>query len=1090
MRDRLLAAVAARLEAGDPEAILAEDTRAELDQLLGFLAIPGDLDVHVAYLVGGSHVARGELLGAEGEQDWLIAAVLLLPVLLSNADALPEEVRLWLEPVREALVQAGDTPAQAMGRAVTDVVWLLLERLARRDETDRDGLVAGLAELAVSLLPAGHEARPAALCAQGYALMRAEELAGTDAPEDRVDQIVRVFREAFDGISASDQHYARCALGLATVLVMKAERVGDRPLMAEAARLFRTAADPESGGDPGLIQSAEEAARRAEAWARPSGMLGQMWQALDRLDELGRQFDDLRSGLDQERATRGGAPPELDRARAELDKAQMAIDKQRQQLRELLTDAERRYRQSGQVRRPAPDEGGFAEGLVAALQDQLGTDSRLVDAVTTNPQFFRDLGYLARSAFQSLDDLTREFMLGPGSGGGPSPMLTLGTPAPPSDRTDLDEIIQLHERALRELPPGTPGHSQVHVNHLALSTAQLTDPEARARELPERLPLLMQAVAEALEQQFTDKSHVQGHAAIGIAMSSPFETMAEANEAITRSRQKLAAMSPDDPGRRSEQISLANALFSRYVITNEDRTFHEAVDAARQTITAEQPPDAALLHLWGMAALLRDPTDHLLASERPSLDAATVSNPLVTLKIADGDAEDALTSWEVGRAHMLTSALITRHELDRLHAAEPRLAGRFVALRGRLRADSRSGTQPHEALTREWNVLLEQIRARPGFDRFLLPPVVTFAELAPAAAHGPVIAINLDRSRCDALVLRDGTAAVVPLPRLRVDELVEQADAFRDAIGTLSSTESARLVRSMAGRVVVDTLAWLWDVLAEPVLEVAGPAVHPGGGAPWPRVWWSPSGPLNFLPLHAAGRHDVPGASVLDRVVSSHTPTMRALLHSRARPVPAGERTALAVAMPETPGHAALPATTREATAFAAGFTGGGAAPEVLVGPAATGEEVLAALPRAAFAHFACHASSDPLNAEASHLLLHDGPLAVTELSRLPLDGAQLAYLSACATARGSAALADEAVHLASAFQLAGYAQAIGTLWEVGDEVAARMAEQVHHELARTTDDTTHRPAAAHALHAVTRRMRAERLDAPWTWAAHVHSGA
>jgi CHAT domain-containing protein len=194
--------------------------------------------------------------------------------------------------------------------------------------------------------------------------------------------------------------------------------------------------------------------------------------------------------------------------------------------------------------------------------------------------------------------------------------------------------------------------------------------------------------------------------------------------------------------------------------------------------------------------------------------------------------------------------------------------------------------------------------------------------------------------------------------------------------------------------------------------------------------------------------------------------------------------------MPETPGHAALPATAREATAFAAGFTGGGAAPEVLVGPAATGEAVLAALPRAAFAHFACHASSDPLNAEASHLLLHDGPLAVTELSRLPLDGAQLAYLSACATARGSATLADEAVHLASAFQLAGYAQAIGTLWEVGDEVAAHMAEQVHHELARTTDDTTHRPAAAHALHAVTRRMRAERPDAPWTWAAHVHSGA
>ena len=225
VRDRLLAAVAARLEAGDPEAILAEDTRADLDQLLGFLAIPGDLDVQVAYLVGVCHVARGELLGAEGKQDWSIAAVLLLPVLLSNPDALPEGVRLWLEPVREALVH-GDTPAQVMGRAVINVVWLLVERLGRRGENDRDGLVAGLAELAVSLLPAGHEARPASLCAQGFALMRAEELAAMDAPEERVDELIRVFREALDVVSAGGPHYARCASGLAIALVVKANGPG------------------------------------------------------------------------------------------------------------------------------------------------------------------------------------------------------------------------------------------------------------------------------------------------------------------------------------------------------------------------------------------------------------------------------------------------------------------------------------------------------------------------------------------------------------------------------------------------------------------------------------------------------------------------------------------------------------------------------------------------------------------------------------------------------------------------------------------------------------------------------------------------
>ncbi|TWF75652.1 CHAT domain-containing protein [Pseudonocardia hierapolitana] len=1077
MRERLLAAIVARLEAGGPDAVLAEEARAELDELLGVLAVPDGLDAGVAYVAGGFHLARAELLGAGAEQDWQTAAVLLLPVLLSHPDALPEEVRHWLEPAREACEQAGDAPAQVLGRALADVTWLLVQRLARRSEDDRDGLVAGLAEQAVRLLPAGHEARPAALCALGYALMGGADLLVAGAREERLDRMATVFREGLDALASGVEPYARCAYGLASVLAMKAEPAGDRPMMAEAERLFRIAAAPESGGDPDLIRNAAEAARAAEAWGRPGGMLGHMHQVLAQLEETDRQLDGLRAGLHRERAERGGTA-EFDRALSELDKARRDIDAQRHQIRELLADLERRHRQPGPRRAPGEDE--LAERLMAALQQQSGSDSRVADAMATSPQYFRDLAYLAQSAARALDDVSREFWLGPGSGGGRAPLLALEH-TPPADRSDLDEIVQLHERALRELTPDTPEYTQLQVSYLALTTEQITDPDARARELPERTPLLMQAVTTMLEQQFADTGQVHGAVAMGTAASSPFEMMAETNDTIARSRLKLSALPPDHPDRRAEQIALARALFNRYLVTTEDAAFHDAVDAARQTISADQTPDAALLHLWGMTALVRDPADH----QAQSAAVAPVSNPFVTLRIGDGDGEGALTAWETGRAHLLTSALITRHELDRLQAADPGLAARIVAVRERMRAGSLFATNPPA----EWNALLEQIRALPGFDRFLLPPTVTFAELAPAAAHGPVIAVNVDHSRCDALVLRDGAAAVVPLPRLRLDQLAEQADAFRAAIGMLASPEPDPLVRGMAGRVVVDTLAWLWDVLAEPALEAAGATVHPGGGAPWPRVWWSVGGPLSFLPLHAAGRHDVPGASVLDRAVSSYTPTVRALLHSRARPTPTGPRTALAVAMPETPDHAALPATAREATAFAAGFTGRGVSPEVLVGPAATGEAVRAALPRAAFAHFACHASSDPLNAEASHLLLHDGPLPVTELSRLPLEGAELAYLSACATARGSATLADEAVHLASAFQLAGYAQAIGTLWEVGDELAAHIAEQVHHELARTTG-TAGRPPAAHALHAVIRRLRAERPDAPWTWASHVHSGA
>jgi len=85
--------------------------------------------------------------------------------------------------------------------------------------------------------------------------------------------------------------------------------------------------------------------------------------------------------------------------------------------------------------------------------------------------------------------------------------------------------------------------------------------------------------------------------------------------------------------------------------------------------------------------------------------------------------------------------------------------------------------------------------------------------------------------------------------------------------------------------------------------------------------------------------------------------------------------------------------------------------------------------------------------------------------------------------------LADESIHVASAFQLAGYPQAIGTLWEVGDETAARVAAEFHRELAATIDDPV-RPTGALALHAVIRRLRAELPDEPWMWAGYLHAGA
>jgi CHAT domain-containing protein len=230
---------------------------------------------------------------------------------------------------------------------------------------------------------------------------------------------------------------------------------------------------------------------------------------------------------------------------------------------------------------------------------------------------------------------------------------------------------------------------------------------------------------------------------------------------------------------------------------------------------------------------------------------------------------------------------------------------------------------------------------------------------------------------------------------------------------------------------------------------------------------------------------------VIDRVVSSYTPTIRALTHARRRgPTGGGDGRAglgggrvVAVAMPHTPGATDLPGAEIEAAGLRRRF---GDRVTVLTGAAATHDAVARELPGARWVHFACHGSADPADPSASRLLLADHekrPLSVVDVARLRLDDAELAFLSACSTARPGQRLADEAIHLASAFQLAGYRHVVATLWPIDDGTAVAVADDIYTSIAGTGD-------VAGAVHTASRRLRNRRADKPSTWASHIHSGA
>ena len=423
------------------------------------------------------------------------------------------------------------------------------------------------------------------------------------------------------------------------------------------------------------------------------------------------------------------------------------------------------------------------------------------------------------------------------------------------------------------------------------------------------------------------------------------------------------------------------------------------------------------------------------------------------------------------------------------------------------------------AAAREWLELIEQARALPGFEDFLRPP--RLEDLLPATVNGPVVVVNVSRWRCDALIVTAKGVRAVELTQLSGEAVVEQANRYLEAVqvnenavqevdliwqqidhGDRSPTAYQQYHSAKANfqaahhtmeQTLNDVMEWLWDVIAEPILTVLGFTDAPGPGQPWPRLWWCPTGVLTLLPLHAAGYHasnsEVRPRTVIDRVVSSYTPTLRALLESTKRNTPVGRPGSdharmLIIALPETFGQPRLPNVVRERDLLVGVF------PDdrhtLLEEGAASRDMVRDALMRHWWVHFSCHGGQNLTEPSRGGLLLHDGMLSIADISASHHHG-EFAFLSACKTATGGVTLLDEAITLAAALHYTGYRHVIGTLWSVYDTAAADLAEAVYTDLTVTGEFVPER--AAHALHRATRRLRNKHRGSPSTWIPFTHTG-
>ncbi|KIW19100.1 hypothetical protein PV08_03392 [Exophiala spinifera] len=497
------------------------------------------------------------------------------------------------------------------------------------------------------------------------------------------------------------------------------------------------------------------------------------------------------------------------------------------------------------------------------------------------------------------------------------------------------------------------------------------------------------------------------------------------------------------------------------------------------------------------------------------------------------DAAKAVQWLEFGRGlilgYMIDSKL-ERSELSSLRQHHGAIAERYDTLRLQAQTPFDLDDPAGDALRhqrwlaiRDMAVCLADIRKIDGYERFLLEP--DFSELKVQALDGPIIIVNLTDLGTDAIIVTPDGADVVQLAGPNagvVPKSVNQAyTQFANERSVLIfdrdiSGEDDDVGNGLHSCMGEEELKWLWNDCVKPVINRMGEKnlLNPGNHDDnLSHVWWIGSGIATGLPFHAAqaavaasDNDDHVIESALDRMIPSYVPTIKSLVYSRSLATKSTvlKRTldanhVLVVAMPTTPGQQDLKGADCEAEAIRNIFKSLSPC-KVLRLP--TAEEVLARIPGSAIVHFACHGFADPIDPSRSRFILQrhgeKGPVAdsltfsMISNAAVKSEGSWLAFLSACSTAAVQAVgLEEESLHLATAFQMAGFPHAVGALWPTDDNACTRIAELFYDNLIRM------RPQGglgyadpSSALRKATLQLRSEFPEQPSIWAPFIHIGA
>ncbi|KAH7184602.1 CHAT domain-containing protein [Fusarium flagelliforme] len=639
---------------------------------------------------------------------------------------------------------------------------------------------------------------------------------------------------------------------------------------------------------------------------------------------------------------------------------------------------------------------------------------------------------------------------------------------------DLDAAIRYGRESLEVTPKDEPGLG-LALSNMAMALSDRSRASGSLEDLDEAVYYARLAVDATPEDD--PARHVQFHNLASVLhkkYTRSFGDITLLNETIDMSRKAIADVSEDHPDFNTYRNRLASALDNRHTALRRE--------VANATINSGEGSALSLTPEIGELFVTR----YTPLRIEEDMEKAVENIQLAILPLCP----EYKQAYEIGRAALdmvpMLAAYLLSHAaglaantaealsiLEQGHIKElrnvfPNLAEEFVRLRDELDSSTGSNVTEKDSSTygvqgrrrrdagKAFDGLLVQIRENPGFEDFLGP--LTTNQMLSAADCGPVVVLNSSWMGVDAIIIQEDHLMSFVFPEVKDFQTLQFMPEHE--YGSVQALEI------------------LWNAFMSNILDHLGFTETPEDGQDWPHVWWVPTGPLSRLPIHAAGLHlERSGKTVMDRVICSYAPSVKALVHGRRRQeIRKGPAQALLVAMENTQSQAPLP-KAKEEVELVSNICESMSVTPVIAG--SDKKEALEHLRSSKIFHFAGHGHTDRSNPSKSHLCFSNAsdPLTVANLLELNLheESPFLAYLSACSTGRvQDEQFIDESIHLISACQLAGFRHIIGTLWKVQDEHCVDVA-RITYETIREggmTDDSVCR-----GLHRATRAMRDIWLD-------------